>query len=340
MASLVVFHHSGFFASFFTIGKWSLPSDGLMYIGKVGVYVFFAISAFLFWGKTGASNKKVYWLALYANRFFRIAPLQFFCSALSIILILYFSGFPSHHNVHIKDILPWFDAGLFNSRPDINDYHKSRVIMAGVTWTLQYEWFFYFSLPLIFLIRKLALPASIFALIIFLFFPVDSKVQYIFSLLSCFACGIICQEAYKRIRVKKLTAEVILIMSIASLAIFQPSVHNGKASVLCGLIVYAVVNGASLFGLLSNKGSARLGEVSYSIYLMQGIIFYTFFKTINASGVDIGIFSVNYYLFTFLAFLLLVGISTLTFLFVEKPAIELGRWLNTLMKSHKDNRLA
>ncbi|WP_158699257.1 acyltransferase family protein, partial [Cronobacter dublinensis] len=126
MASLVVFHHSGFFASFFTVGKWTLPSEGLMYIGKIGVYVFFTISAFLFWGKTGASKKKVDWVSLYINRFFRIAPLQFFCSAVSIALILYFSKSP--WVILEQSFAPWFDAGLLNIRPDINNYQKSRVI--------------------------------------------------------------------------------------------------------------------------------------------------------------------------------------------------------------------
>nr|WP_160250651.1 acyltransferase [Mixta theicola] len=334
MASLVVFHHSGFFASYFTTGKWSLNSALLMYIGKFGVYIFFTISAFLFWGKTGCSDKKINWISLYINRFFRIAPLQFFCSAVSIIIILYFSGFPWRNNIHILDIIPWFDAGMFNVRPDINEYYKSRVVMAGVTWTLQYEWLFYFSLPFLFLLKKAALPVATLSFIVFLFAPVDSKTQYVFSLLSCFACGVICQEMHKRIRVTKGIAELVLILSIASLIFFQPSIRNGQASVFCGVILYAVVNGASLFGLLSNKGTTRLGEVSYSIYLMQGIIFYTLFKIVSINGVKIEIFSISYYACSFIAFLLLTSISVLTFRFIEKPAMELGYKL-TSAKKHR-----
>lgn len=338
MASLVVFHHSGFFASYFTDGKWSLHSELLMYIGKIGVYVFFAISAFLFWGKTGSSDKKINWISLYINRFFRIAPLQFFCSAVSIVIILYFSGFPWRNSIHFFDVIQWFDAGMFNVRPDINGYHKSRVVMAGVTWTLQYEWFFYFSLPFLFLIRKIALPVTIISLIVFLFAPVDRKTQYAFSLLACFACGIVCQEMHKRVKVSIWVAEVILIFSVACLAIFKPSVHDGKASVFCGLIVYAVINRASFFGLLTSKGATRLGEVSYSIYLMQGIVFYTVFNLLSSSGVSVDIFSSNYYIFTFLAFLLLVGLSTLTFRFVEKPAIAIGYKIANLIKCNSNNK--
>ncbi|EOI3503181.1 acyltransferase family protein [Cronobacter dublinensis] len=340
MASLVVFHHSGFFASFFTVGKWTLPSEGLMYIGKIGVYVFFTISAFLFWGKTGASKKKVDWVSLYINRFFRIAPLQFFCSAVSIALILYFSKSP--WVIHLKDIAPWFDAGLLNIRPDINNYQKSRVIMAGVTWTLQYEWFFYFSLPILFVIKKKAFPVAIVCLIVFLYAPVDSKTQYVFSLLSCFACGIICQEMYSRFRVTKKTAEFILLSSVILLVLVQPSIHNGKASLLCGLIVYAIVNGASFFNLLSSRGMVRLGEISYSIYLMQGIVFYTVFKLLDQSGIEINIFSVKYYLYTFVSFLLLIMGSVITFQFIEKPTIKLGHKLTAQMKffsDKKDSRL-
>ncbi|EOV9015874.1 acyltransferase family protein [Cronobacter muytjensii] len=342
MASLVVFHHSGFFASYFTTGSWSVHSELLMYIGKVGVYVFFAISAFLFWGKTESFNRKSSWISLYINRFFRIAPLQFFCSAVSIAIILYFSGFPWKNSIHFFDVIPWFDAGMLNVRPDINGYHKSRVVMAGVTWTLQYEWFFYFSLPLLFLLRKVALSVATISLLAFLFAPVDSKTQYTFSLLSCFACGIICYEMHKRFKVSKGMAEFILLFSLACLATFQPSVHNGKASFFCGMVVYAVINGASFFGLLTSKGTTRLGEVSYSIYLMQGIVFYTLFKLVSSSGINVNLYSNGYYALTFLSFLILVAISTLTFRFVEKPAVAMGYKATKLFKcdsSRKADRL-
>lgn len=86
----------------------------------------------------------------------------------------------------------------------------------------------------------------------------------------------------------------------------------------------------------------RLGEISYSIYLMQGIVFYTVFKLLDQSGIEINIFSVKYYLYTFVSFLLLIMGSVITFQFIEKPTIKLGHKLTAQMKffsDKKDSRL-
>ncbi len=78
--------------------------------------------------------------------------------------------------------------------------------------------------------------------------------------------------------------------------------------------------GNDLFGLLSRRGLKTLGEISYSIYLLHGIVLYVVFTLCNGFAVTGG--SVTSYL-AFLPFILLLvcGISTITFLVIEKPFI-------------------
>ncbi|EIX6802802.1 hypothetical protein MKV92_000812 [Escherichia coli] len=51
LASMVVFDHMDFFLNFTINNKWWFTSSFMYYIGNLGVYFFFMITAFLFWGK-------------------------------------------------------------------------------------------------------------------------------------------------------------------------------------------------------------------------------------------------------------------------------------------------
>ncbi|WP_455814404.1 acyltransferase family protein [Pseudomonas graminis] len=323
MASFVVFHHSGFFSEYFVNNQWMTSSHFLLYIGKLGVSVFFVISSFLFWDKITKSESKINWKSFYINRIFRIAPLCMACSLASILYILYITNFPENNELLISDVLPWFDAAIFNIRPDINGLHLSRAVMAGVTWTLKWEWMFYLSLPLLYMVRKKALLIfpTIFSLLYFA--PMSGEHKFYSSLVMYFLLGIICSEANKIIKLKKIQYEFLLLTSMLSIIIFKPSLDNGSVGFLSALIVLSVSKGGSLFGLLNCKGMCRLGEISYSIYLTQGIVMYSLYRT--ASGSYNTTDPLTYYLLTFACFAGIIAVSVITFSFIEKPCYRFGK---------------
>lgn len=79
------------------------------------------------------------------------------CTLSSIICLIIaihqgWNNFSIDHQFY--NILYWFDGGLTNYRPDVSSFVNASLINAGVTWTLAWEWMFYFSLPLLSLLIK------------------------------------------------------------------------------------------------------------------------------------------------------------------------------------------
>jgi peptidoglycan/LPS O-acetylase OafA/YrhL len=84
-----------------------------------------------------------------------------------------------------------------------------------------------------------------------------------------------------------------------------------------------VAYGNSLFGLLKLKSSILLGEISYSIYLLHGIVLYVLFTFLGF--VQINHFTIIEYSFGLAAVgAIVIGFSTITFITIEKPCIKLG----------------
>ncbi|HDD9939772.1 TPA: acyltransferase [Escherichia coli] len=325
MAAFVVFHHSGFFSEYFANNRWGTDSDLLFYIGKLGVSVFFVISAFLFWGIITKEPININWVSLYINRFFRIAPLCVACSLASVLYILYVTNYPIVNNVSAWSIIPWFDASIINVRPDINGLELSRLVMAGVTWTLKWEWWFYFSLPLLFIFRKFSM--VIFTITAFALYtlPMTEENKYYSSLALYFLMGIIACEVNKRVTLTNAQSNALLVLACAAIIIFKPGLFDGSVGFFSALIVFSVAQGASLFGVLSSKGLVRLGEISYSIYLVQGLVMYPLYRFISHKF-NLLDFS-TYCIVTALSFICIVLTSILTYRYIEMPCYRFGKRL-------------
>ena len=93
---------------------------------------------------------------------------------------------------------------------------------------------------------------------------------------------------------------------------------------LMALFFYAVCKGGTLFGLLTTPAARRLGNVSYSVYLMQGIVLTAAFAVPSIKIFALqGVF--EYWAVGVLSALALASVSATTYLAVEKPGIAFGR---------------
>jgi peptidoglycan/LPS O-acetylase OafA/YrhL len=93
---------------------------------------------------------------------------------------------------------------------------------------------------------------------------------------------------------------------------------------LMALFFYAVCNGGTLFGLLTTRAARRLGNVSYSVYLLQGIVLTAAFAVPSIKVFALqGVF--EYWAVGVLSALALASVSATTYLAVEKPGIAFGR---------------
>jgi len=91
---------------------------------------------------------------------------------------------------------------------------------------------------------------------------------------------------------------------------------------LDGLFFACVACGNSLFGVLMTRGARVLGECSFSIYLMHGLVLATFFITgaRMAAMIDLNLLPLAMIPLA----IVLAAVTMATFLWIERPMIHVG----------------
>ena len=150
LALAVFFHHSSIYHGFLLGALWQLPpSRPYALMGQMGVAFFFMITGYLFWSRLIDEQGQTNWMRLYVGRVFRIGPLYLAAIAAMLLFVAIRTGL--HLNLPVDQLAPqigrWLELG-FIVGPDVNLYGNTALILAGVTWTLHYEWIFYLALPL------------------------------------------------------------------------------------------------------------------------------------------------------------------------------------------------
>ena len=327
LAIFVFIHH--FVITWFwkNDGNWSAPPIHYFDVfGSFGVSLFFMITGYLFVSKLKKfETGRIDWIALYKSRFYRITPLYLF----SIIIIssvvfssAYSIGLNSFSSI-FYDYMKWF---LYVGA-SINGFEDTKRVIAGVDWSLRYEWLFYISLPLIFIaIRKgwtYLLAIQVISLVLFIY-PLDAKVffsQY-FILFTVGGSITYINTRFIKNFIDSFWGSVIVLLMISA-TLFYAEPYSGLQLVLLTIIFFAISSGNSLFGLLRKEASIFLGEISYSIYLMHGIFLYfafTTFPIISVKNTLIG----EFLLYMPASVCAVVLISLFTYYFIERPFMRLG----------------
>ncbi len=313
-------------------GAWVNPPEDYFYnFGEVGVMLFFMITGFLFISKIIAGNGSMDWYRLYKSRIFRIYPLYLF--SLVVITIIIFIETDLQVQVEwtalAKQYVKWF---VYHGTM-INDHTQSQLINAGVDWTLKYEWLFYLSLPFIALVvtksRYLLMTLFILSGLLFVFptYVSSFSTKYFFF----FAIG--GMLAYFYTSCSKRTTLLAFVgsrygsaMTLAVLifALFYSGTGNILHVFSVSLFFLLIVLGSSMFGLFRSRASVLLGEISYSIYLLHGIVLYALFSSGNI--IDLTEVSLLQYLYILpIVALLVILFSASTYLDIERPGIEMGK---------------
>jgi peptidoglycan/LPS O-acetylase OafA/YrhL len=94
-----------------------------------------------------------------------------------------------------------------------------------------------------------------------------------------------------------------------------------------------LASGNTLFGLLNSRAAQTLGDASYSIYLLHGLVMYITFKLILGVEAAARLSVLGYWGVILLATAVLLPLSFATFRWIEAPAIRsaprLSRWLES-----------
>jgi peptidoglycan/LPS O-acetylase OafA/YrhL len=338
LALSVMIYHGLISYNYQANGQW-IASDSLFYrpLGGVAVMLFFMITAYLFWTRLLKRDGRPDWKGLYIGRLFRIGPLYVFSILAMTLIVFWRTGFELREPLDsmVSNLGRWFALGLNDDMKPINGFPWTIFILMGVTWSIKYEWWFYFSLIItaIFIQLRMHLTfavvglAASFALIL-------TTQSDLWCLPAAFFCGILTASLLHEGIKPRLSANWMSIMALTALAIMFSfaRTHAGVIQIaLIGIAFYLICSGADLFGLLLLRPAQRMGHISYGIYLLQGIPLTLLFW--HAPFKAWALFSPTHYWTALLicAAVLCVAAS-ITFAAIERPFIELGKSLTRIGK--------
>ena len=291
----------------------------LINMGGLGVAVFFMISGYLF-----ASTQPSSWLQFYQKRFCRIAPVFFISSIFCMIIAFCIQKDNMNTDKLFNNLYYWLDVGIIGNKPPLFGLENAHLINAGVTWTLFWEWGFYFSLPVICILRdKIGVMSLSMAVLFICVYFISQYNQNYAVFISYFAIGALGRKLPEKIQIPKYICNVGIILTVLFMLVAADGIYNIAYLPIMALLFVFVTMGGDVFGLLRQKGFVRLGDASYSIYLLHGLAWYGMNKYIAVHNLVLN--RTQYTLVSTAVMFVLLVICTLTYQYIEKPFMALGR---------------
>ncbi|ETD86458.1 acyltransferase family protein [Rhodobacter capsulatus] len=335
LACGVFLHHSAIWYYYLHTGKWVAPPSHLYaHLGQTSVALFFMITGFLFYSKI-LSSRPLDWTRIFVSRLLRLTPLYLVVISLMLIVVGVQTQWELREPLYnlINNIIRWF---LF-LQANVNQMEETRTITAGVTWTLPYEWSFYFLLPALALFTGRPVPVIILPIValsaFYMYFAGLRPSRFVFFLGGIGAAFLARRSWFCQLAAHKASSLVILASMTCLITLF-PSAYGKIQLVLIFIAFSLVAAGNSLFGALTNRVSRALGEITYSIYLLHGLILYSLMKLVLFPDTNAALPSP----FAFWCIVLcvtpvLITMSMLTFKFIEQPAMQHADTLATRLKA-------
>lgn len=327
-AFMVVLSHSSYIYNYWTKGFWRSPFEGfaqnlMQGLGTAAVPVFFMLTSFLFFEKHLFSHKPLNTQDFYKKRFFRLVPMYLFSVVLIFIAYaIFYNGQNLDFPQILKSVLSWLSFGYFKGIT-LNPGIGGNLINGGVFWTLIIEWKFYLFFPAILALlttfRRTIIYLGLFFAIFTALYYVDLMPQNEVSYINYFAIGLISVLIYKFKNEQLdnlLKSKIMAMISLLLLGYYIYFEQNGyafKMNPIHGLFFILASNGNSFLGLLKSKTLAFMGTISYSVYLIHGVILSLIqYKVLREYEFD-------FTTLTCVSIVVIVLISTLTYKYIELP---------------------
>jgi len=287
--------------------------------GKYGVTIFFVVSAYSLCLSVSPAfeGRDVSWVGYFVRRAFRIVPMYFFALA----------AFAVTGMVEIKSVASLLAHVTFANI--VMPQYANDVIR--VEWSIAVEVAFYLLFPLLILVHKARRPILILVSITVLAFTLRTSVSSalgeefwqhrgfnILWHLYAFIIGIACFICIRR--GDHMNGPAWLCIGGATmLATLSVMVGEGQHSgpvfaIATALVITAFHRGSRACEWLSRQIPVFLGRISYSIYLLHAPIIWSFV----GHGLSTPLWMACVLGGT-------IGVSLITYLFIEKPMIEMGR---------------
>ncbi len=345
LALAVFFAHSLTYHYYLTTGTFAgANSHSHFYdlLGKAGVVFFFFLTGFLFWNKAQKGNGSLGKLRIFFwHRVRRLYPAFVLPTlAYALIVIVHPGDTPAHSPAFLLHIVVNYLTFYLAPSPSLG--YAGWIL--SMVWTLRLEWMFYLMLPLMALfarrrLSQLALLCLILALQFVLpalrswpgishgpakvlFYAAGQLLYFDGFLASMFLIGMIVSFLYKHVDLGRharswygsLAAVLFLVLGVTVIP-FPPM---ALLPCVLGVPFLIIVYGNSLFGLLQTGPLRLLGMVSYSTYLIHLSVMFFLYHLMPRMATSAAS-PLAFWAFTALAGSVVVGLSALSYRFVEAP---------------------
>lgn len=332
LAMGVFIHHSSIWYQFLHTGKWDNPPSKLYtHFGQTSVALFFMITSFLFISKLVASSEKgMDWKSFFVGRFYRLTPNYIYSLSLIVLIVFAVSGWQLRVSgfEFMKQLFHW---GTFTvlSYPDINGYADTTRVNAGVVWSLPYEWLFYFCMPILALLilkKKQNLAAMLISVVFIALFALfhGIDIQHLLSFAGGAIAPFILKYKKRAFNFRSVYISAIVVACFALVILF-PSTSRFFCKLLIIVAFTLIALGNNVFGILQNRTLKFLGEISYSTYLLHGIVLFCVIEFFVGKTKASELSEASYCNLIFLITPLVVATSALCYHFIEKPFLAFGK---------------
>ena len=328
LAYFVFIHHASVWFFYLRVDRWDVPPSRLYtHLGESSVALFFMITGFLFSGKLlRAKSSGLDWLHLFVSRIMRLTPLYLVSVGLMLMIVTWMTN--GQWNVNpMRAIRAAFEWLLFSipGSPAVNGLSNTFSIMAGVTWSLRYEWLFYLFLPMLALafgapMERRWIAVSIAGCTLMLHFWKPELIRLVPFISGAGAAVLSLSPAFNRFAAHRaVSVAVVALVTIAVLAF--PTVYQPEPILLLTIAFSLVANGNDLFGLLRARASLLIGDLSYGVYLVHGIILYILFEIVLGRPLATSLSVAAHWSLIILASPLILGFAYLAFHWIERPCM-------------------
>lgn len=315
----VFVHHASIWYFFLRTGQWVVPESRLYtHLGQTTVSIFFMITGFLFFGKLLHSRLvPIDWLRLYVSRCLRILPLYLLVMMVGAALI----AFIRHSGWLVPLGQPWNEKSL------------TGLFTAGVTWTLSYEWKFYYALPfLALLFGRVPLTWLVVSVGMLLISGVAKALDiHALTFLGGALAVALARWAWWQRLARSVWGNVLAMLGLLAAVAGFDTAYTLWSLVLLTLSFSLIANGAGFWGLLTTVLSRAFGEITYSIYLLHGPLLFFFFRFVLDFETAAQLAPLAYWLTIAALVPVLLLVSVLSFRWIEQPSMRkvsaLTAWL-------------
>ncbi|MET3722517.1 acyltransferase family protein [Sphingomonas trueperi] len=332
LALSVLSHHFWIWTHVVVFGQpWSAANLAIVnQLGAGAVALFFMITGLVFYPTALKGIGNVFWPKVYIGRFFRIVPLVA-VSFLIISLVIMLRTGARPDAGYPRAALEWISA---HREVPIMGYADSGLVNALVLWSLWQEWLFYLILlPAVALALQLAkamkLPSWTVPVGVLLVGIVAHFLHFAPGLLSfwpLFAAGMLAYELCARDAVRRWLASrtAAIIATLAMIPAVTLFDHGLTPAFFPFAFFFCCVAAGNRFGgIFSLPGAAVVGEVSFGIYLLHGILLNVLF--VDATPIVQVIPVAALPLLIPVLAVLIVLITAATYLLIERPAWRFGK---------------